>query len=128
VGAVAVVGLLVGGVMLLRSGRDDERSPEDTVRLFFDASMDRNCEELVDLVVERSWSQNGTVDKDTAVDQCNEDLAVDAEFEAELRDVEVTDEKDDTAVVQVQYTLEGEDVDTRLDLEKEDGDWKVTNT
>ena len=37
-------------------------------------------------------------------------------------------EQDDTAVVQVRYSLGGEDVDTSLDLEKEDGTWKVTNS
>ncbi|HEY8543751.1 MAG TPA: hypothetical protein VIL36_01840 [Acidimicrobiales bacterium] len=128
VGVVAVVGLLVGTALWLRGGRDDERSPEDTVRLFFDASMDRDCEELVDLVVERSWSQGGTVGRAEAVDQCTRDLASDVDFDAELLDVEVTAEEDDTAVVEVKYTLEGEDIDTRLDLEKEDDTWKIANT
>lgn len=123
-GLAVVAVVLVGGWLLLRDD-DESASPEEAVRSFFDASKEQDCDRLVELVVESSWSQNGTVSRDTAIRQCKEDLRDQPEIDATLHEVEVTSEKKDSAVVAVNYTVDDEEVDTELDLVKEDGDWKI---
>ena len=125
VGGVVVVAVLVAGGLLLFGGDDDSATPESTVRAFFQASKEQDCDRLVELVVEESWSRNGTVTREKAIDECNAELGSDAEIEAELHEVKVTSEKGDKAVVQVNYSVADEKVDTELDLVKEDGDWKI---
>ena len=123
VGVVAV--LLAGGFLLLSGNSNDSATPEGTVRDFFEASKDQDCDRLVELVVEESWSRNGTVTRQKAIDECNAELGSGPDLEAELHDVEVTSEKGDKAVVQVNYSVVDETIDTELDLVKEDGDWKI---
>ena len=51
------------------------RTPAETVTAFFDAQRAGDCELLVDLLTESSWSQDGTLTRDGFVDACGEALA-----------------------------------------------------
>lgn len=125
-GGVAVLAVLaVGGFLLFGGDGDESATPESTVRDFFEASKEQDCDRLVELVVEESWSRNGTVTREKAIEECNAELGSEADIEAELHEVEVTSEKGDKAIVQVNYSVADEKIDTQLDLVKEDGDWKI---
>jgi len=125
IGGLVVLALIVAGLFLVVRDDDDGGSPEQAVRDFFDASKAKDCDRLVELVVERSWSQNGTVTREKAVEQCTDEMESGPQLDTELKSVKTTSEKDDKAVVQVSYTLDDEAVDTEIDLVKEDGDWKI---
>ena len=80
VAAGAVVGI---GVCVV--SRDDG-GPEATVRAFFAARHDGDCERLVDLIRTDDWSQDGRPERDDFVASCEEVVDV---YGPELVDVEV---------------------------------------
>ena len=124
-GGLVVLALVVGGLLFAMNDSDDGGSPEQAVRDFFEASKDKDCDRLVELVVEKSWSQGGTVTREKAISQCTDEMESGPQLDTQLKDVETTSEKEDKAVVKVNYTLDDETVDTEIDLVKEDGDWKI---
>jgi hypothetical protein len=55
-------------------GSPDRRSAEETVDEFFDAQRDGDCERLVRLVTESSWSDGGRWSRGEFLDHCTEAL------------------------------------------------------
>jgi hypothetical protein len=125
-GGLVVLALVVGGLLFAMGDSDDgDDSPEQAVRDFFEASEDKDCARLTELVVEKSWSQGGTVTRESAIEQCSDEMEAGPQLDTELKSVDTTSEQDDKAVVRVNYTLDDETVDTEIDLVREDGDWKI---
>lgn len=103
VACIIVVGLGVGGWLVVAG--DSGPSPDDTVRAFFDARRARDCERLVDLVSASSWPDGGDdLDRAGRVAQCRD--VVDAEVR-EPDQIEVVDEDDDAAVVDLSLPVAG---------------------
>jgi len=69
---VGVLVLVAAGWWVLRS--PDPRSVEETVDEFFDAQRDGDCERLVGLVTEPSWSNGGRWSRDEFLDHCADAL------------------------------------------------------
>jgi hypothetical protein len=126
IGLVALV-VVAGGAFLLLGGDDDSAGPDQTVRDFFAASTARDCPRMLGLVTEASWSQNGTVSRQEALDTCVDETAQD-DFpdDVAISDVHVTDQSGDTASVEVTSELGGEGpVTETLTLRREDGKWLI---
>jgi hypothetical protein len=127
IGLVALIIVGAGAIFLLSGDDDGGGSPEQTVRDFFTASTDRDCPRLLGLVTEASWSQNGTVSRQEALDTCVDETAQD-DFpdDVAISDVHVTDQSGDTASVEVTSELGGEGpVTETLTLRREDGKWLI---
>jgi hypothetical protein len=128
--AVVVLAIVAGGAFLLLGGDDDgdAADPAQAVRDYFAAALDRDCERLMGLVSEASWSDGGTVDREGALAQCASEVQEEDFIPAGLRvdAVEVTDRGDDTAEVRLTSTsdAQGEQTET-IALVREDGRWVV---
>jgi len=97
-------------------------SPEDTVNdlaaAINEGDDEAACELLTDEVIEE-----GDGCEDALPTEGDEDI----ENAGNLASVEVTEETDDTATVEVTIEGEGDEVASEFQLVKEDGDWKVDN-
>lgn len=98
-----VAAVLVVGVVTWAVAGGGGRSPEATVRAFFDARRDGDCARLVELVSEASWSEGGRLDRDRFVESC---AAVVRRYRPQLHEVSVVSEHDAQAVVQVAVRLD----------------------
>jgi hypothetical protein len=131
--AVVVLFLLVivaGGAFFVLSDDDDgdAADPAQAVREYFDAALDRDCERLIGLVSEASWSDGGTVGREEALGQCATEVRGEDFLPAGLRvdAVEVTSQSDDTAEVAVTSTSEAQGEQTEsIALARENGRWVV---
>lgn len=106
-GRAAVAGLAIvvvsGAGWLVVDGRD--RSVDATVRAFFDARRDGDCDRLRELVSASSWSQDGRLDAAEFVDACTEAVGA---FAPALREIEVVERGDRTVVtLAVDATADG---------------------
>jgi hypothetical protein len=101
------------------------RSPEDTVRAYFQAAETNDCEALISLTTRRVWSSDGKNTREEALAECNE--GGDAEFErAQVGSMTTIPGADgNTSVVTASVTVEDETRDVEFELVKEDGGWKV---
>jgi Domain of unknown function (DUF4878) len=131
--AVLVVLAVAGGAFLLLSG-DDDRSPEETVQLFFEAFNDEDCEGLVDVLTRDSWaflmSEDGEeppedVSRQDAIDDCQSTSDEDEPIEVTLDEVTMTSEEGDEAVAEVTSTTDGEQTTESVVLSREEGDWRI---
>jgi hypothetical protein len=129
IGLAVVVVLGAAAALVLGGGGGDSASgPDGAVRSFFNAAKDKDCDRMLDLVTEASWSQGGSVDKATALDQCAESVDSPDFFpgQADITATKVLDESDDTATVEVTTEVgEAEPVTETLAVAKEDGTWVV---
>jgi hypothetical protein len=127
--AVVVLAVVAGGAFLLLGGDDDSGGdPAQAVSDFFAAAEARDCPRMLDLVTEASWSQNGSVSRQEALDTCAAEIGQDDFFpaEASIGDVHVTDQSGDTASVEVTTTIGQEDpVTETLTVRQEGGKWVV---
>jgi hypothetical protein len=123
---VAVVLLIAAGGAFFLLSDDGGDDPAQAVREFFAAAEARDCERMLGLVSEASWSQNGTVDREGALETCADEVVSEEFMPAGLRieSVEVTEQSDDTAEVTVRSTSTalGEQTET-IPVVKEDGRW-----
>jgi hypothetical protein len=130
VAVLAVVG--IGAFLLLRgdSGGGGADTPEQTVRSFFAAAEDHDCERLLSLVSRASWSEDGTVSRDEALDECRASVSEDDFFPAgtTIDKVELTVRDGRDATVKVTSTVEGRQVTETIPLVKEDGRWVIDFT
>jgi hypothetical protein len=119
---------VAGGAFLLLRGDDDGGDPEQAVREFFDAAQAGDCERMISLVSEASWSQDGSVTRDAALAECADQIQ-DEEFFPDgtaITATEVTREDGDRADIAV--TTESESLGTQTEtipMVKEDGRWVV---
>lgn len=119
--------LVVGGLALFLTRSEDSKSPEDTVRDYFKATQDGDCDELIEMVSEDVWSQSGELDRDEALDQCKAEVRGQEDVKSKLGKVKLVSEKDDKATVQADITVDGDDLSVKIDLVKDSGDWLISN-
>jgi hypothetical protein len=124
-GGLAALLLIGGGLWYFLKDDDGGGSPEQTVRDYFDATQDGDCERLVELVNEQLWSENGKVKRDEAIDQCEESVGRASDMDVKLKKVKTVSEKDGKATVKVDVSIDGDDGTVNIDLRKIDGDWKI---
>jgi hypothetical protein len=126
--AVVAVAGVAAFVVLGGGGGDSAAGPDGAVRSFFDAARERDCDRMLELVTEASWSQNGTIDKQVAIDQCAESVGSESFFpaQADITDTKVLDESGDGATVEVTTEMgDAEPVTETLTLVEEDGNWVI---
>jgi hypothetical protein len=127
--AVVVLVIVAAGAVFLLAGDDDSSGdPEQALRSFFDAAQSRDCDAMISLVSEASWSQNGTVTREQALDECSSEIQDEEFFPAgtTITSTEVTSQEGDTAQIEVVTESEvlGEQTET-IPMVKEDGKWLV---
>jgi hypothetical protein len=125
---VALVVLVGAGFLVMRGDSGGSGDPAQAVRDFFAAAQERDCEGMLSLVTEASWSQNGTVDKQGALQQCAESIQDDDFLPpgAQITDVKVLSQDGDKAQVQVSSnTDESGPLTETIPVVKEDGHWLV---
>jgi hypothetical protein len=148
-GAVVVVALLAGGAALLLGGGGDDPSAdgtsstteggggssggdlsaEDTVEAYFSALGDQDCPALIGYVAEATWSEGGNVEREDALATCEEDQADATRYQLERSELrEGGGEEDETALVDVTVSAEGESTSVAVSLVREDGGWRIDFT
>jgi hypothetical protein len=129
IGLAAVVVLGAAAALVFGGGGGDSASgPDGAIRSFFAAAKEKDCDRMLDLVTEASWSQGGSVDKATALDQCEASVDSPDFFpgQADITATEVLDESDDKATVEVTTEVgEAEPVTETLAVAKENDTWVV---
>lgn len=131
-GVVAIAG--VGVWSLLRPDPEPRLSVGATATAFFHAQQDGDCERLIGLVSEASWSDGGQLQRDDFLEQCAE--AVDGyELAVDEIDIEIVDdegdhvppsEHGDRAVARVRAQVDEQGPGSHEgSLVREDGTWKV---
>jgi hypothetical protein len=129
IGAGVVVAVVAGVVWVgVRGDGEPELSPAQVVSGFFQAQRDGDCERLVDLVSEASWSDGGERSRDEFLEHC--DAALDGYQPAVDRlDVhEVDGAGDRLTVVWPGFSPDGVDLgEERAEgtLVREEGSWRV---
>jgi hypothetical protein len=132
-GAKALIALVVlvivgAGAFFLLSGDDDGGSPEQAVREFFAAAQAQDCDRLIELVTDASWSNSGEHDRDEALAACVEEGGFFPE-NASLTRVDVTEQSGDTAAVEATTKIgNGDPVTETLTVVKENGRWVLDLT
>lgn len=131
---LVVIAAGVGVWSLIRPEPEPRLSVGATVTAFFHAQRDGDCERLIGLVSEASWSDGGQLQRDEFLEQCAEavdgyELAVD-EIDVEIVDDEVhhvpPSEHGDRAVVRVRAQVDEEGPGSHEgSLVREDGTWKI---
>jgi hypothetical protein len=123
---LAVVGVGAVGFGLAQLLGGDGRSPEDTVRAFWEAD---DCPTLVDLMTENSWfffemeADSGRVSRQQAIEDC--ESSEDFDDEERLESVELVSQEGDRATVEVTRAIGGDSETNDVVLRREDGEWKV---
>jgi hypothetical protein len=120
----------VGAVVILGGGSDGDSAsgPEGAVSNFFDAAKDKDCDRMLGLVTEASWSQAGTLDKQAALDQCADSVDSSDFFpgQADITETKILDESADKATVEVTTEIgDADPITETLTVVKEDGNWVV---
>ena len=124
--ALVVLAVAAGAFFLLRDGGSDD--PAGVVRDFYAAAEDGDCERMISLVTEASWSQNGTVGRQGALDTCASEVQSEDFLPAGLRieSIEETGRTGDTAEVTVRSTSTalGGQTET-IPVVRENGRWVI---
>lgn len=99
--------------------------PEETVRAFWEAMRDGDCENVIDLMTEESWSMGGSISREDAVTSCEQSPAAAAGLE--VQEVKLTAEEQNEAAADVTFSYSGQTMTQSMGLRVEDGRWKVAN-
>ncbi len=122
-----VVVALGAAVLLTRGGGSDSGSPVGTVETMYTALREKDCDALLEVMTEATWSEDGASTREEAIDEC--EISAEQESDALPEDVELdyelASEDDETAVVDVVARFEGQSFETPIVLVQEDGRWKV---
>jgi hypothetical protein len=129
-GVVAVLGV---GAFFAFGGDDDGGSgsgggsPQGTVEAFFAASKDGDCEKLIGLITESSWSDGGETSREDALKECNEEADGESAFptDTEVSDIKTVNEEASSATVNATVSTGGETLELAFPLTKEDGGWRI---
>jgi ketosteroid isomerase-like protein len=109
-------------------GGDDTKDAEQTVRDFVEAlnthDADRYCDELITTEFLEKTTFN-TGDEDKARESCKREFKNLTGLRVKLAKVEATKVDGDKATVTAVLTRQGQRIEQKLLLEKEDGDWKL---
>lgn len=98
--------------------------PEDVASAYFDAFAAEDCETMTSLVTQESLG-SGEVSLDDAISTCEDSFAAEGVSDFLVEQIEVVDENDDTAVLSVSATVDGEPDTKQVTMRKEDGVWKI---
>jgi ketosteroid isomerase-like protein len=118
-----VLGLLIGLATWRLLPSDPPSAPDEVVREFFQAQRDGDCERLLEIVSEASWSDDGERSRAEFVEQCADAIAGYEPPDDEFSVVDVADDPDRTIVERV-GTYYDDEADAGS-LVREDGEWKV---
>jgi ketosteroid isomerase-like protein len=115
-------------VALSGCGGNDTKDAEQTVRDFVEAlnthDADRYCDELITKeFLEKTTFSTG--DEDKARESCKREFKNLTGLRVKLAKVEATKVDGDKATVTAVLTRQGQRIEQKLLLEKEDGDWKL---
>lgn len=99
-------------------------SPEDTVKAFFDAMKEGDCETAFNYMTEQSWSRDGTLSREEAVSQCEQSPPMAG---VDVHDAKLANESGDSATVDVTVSQAGQTMTAPMMLQREDGQWKLVN-
>jgi hypothetical protein len=128
---VAVVAILGVGAFLLLGGDDSGSGggsgPESAIRAFFDAGKSGDCDKIIGLMTNDSFSG---VSKDMAVSGCKQAMKSGSSSgllgsKDTLDGTKLKSQKGDKAVVEVTSTTDGKKKTEEVHLRKEDGTWKI---
>jgi ketosteroid isomerase-like protein len=118
-------------VALFGCGGDDTKEAEQTVRDFVEAlnthDADRYCDELITKEFLEKTTFN-TGDEDKARESCKREFKNLTGLRVKLNRVEATKVDGDKATVTAVLTRQGQRIEQKLLLEKEDGDWKLAGS
>jgi ketosteroid isomerase-like protein len=121
--------VLAGAVaMLAACGGDDREEVERTVRDFVQATKERDAKAFCeDLVTQEFLEQSTGATGDKATESCREQFSRLKGLKVELVRIKSTKVNGDSAEVRAVLRAQGQVQDQVLRLEKEDGDWRLTN-
>jgi hypothetical protein len=124
--AAGLVALVVAVVIVVLSqdDGDDPGNPVDAVRAFYDAVAANDCDAVVALVSDASWSEVGAGTPEEAKAQCESEPPEGLPEGMEL-DFQPVSQTGDTAIVDLETTYEGESRTTPIGLVRENGQWKI---
>ena len=109
-------------------GGDDTKDAEQTVRDFVEAlnthDADRYCDELITKEFLEKTTFN-TGDEDKARESCKREFKNLTGLKVKLAKIEATKGDGDNATVTAVLIRQGQRIEQKLLLEKEDGDWKL---
>ena len=127
-----------GGVVAYLAGAFGGGDPTEVVEAYFDAAERGDCAEMVDLVTEESWRENGATSRSQAVSDCEEGFAAlgVAGLPIQLMSTRLVSEGEDTAVVAATLGatpgfVDGPapgPMDVDIPLRKEGRDWLIDAT
>jgi hypothetical protein len=103
--ALLIVVPMVVASMWFVLGRNQERSIEETVSAFFAARQDGDCERMVGVLSDASWSEGG-LDHAQFLDRCSHVIG---DYQPELDRVEVVAETSNRAVVEIALLPDDDD-------------------
>lgn len=100
--------------------------PLETARLYYKAYPDRDCDALMDILSEASWSEGGNRTFERARERCRQmhgRVTIDSAFEP----MRIMSENAERAIVEVRitHTTGGSPTMYNLSLVRQDGAWKV---
>lgn len=110
-----------------RSAGESDRSPEETVASYAEATIEGDCDRIEDLVTESFWTERGALTSAEAADDCREDLERDlvSPQDVTVDDVELVDENGSEAIVVVSGTDGSQDWSTEMTVVRDGGEWRV---
>jgi hypothetical protein len=123
-GGLAALLLIVGGIWWFTS-RDSGKSPDEVVKDYLAATEDGDCDELITMVTEEMWSSGGELDRDEALEECENQVGSSPKMELKVGEVKTTSEKGKDATVEAEVTIQGDKTTLPVDLRKVDGEWLI---
>jgi hypothetical protein len=127
IGIGVLVVAAVAAVVVFGGGDDDvdPDSPVGVVQEFYDAAGRNDCEGMVAVLSEATWSEDGTLTREEAVTSCEDRPDDETLPEGTDLDVDLESQSGDTAVVNVSAGLMGDSRSFPMTLIREDGQWKI---
>jgi hypothetical protein len=128
IGVAVLVVAAAAAVVVLGGGGDDAVDPDSpvgVVQAFYDAAGRNDCEGMVAVLSEATWSEDGTLTREEAVTSCEDRPEDETLPEGTDLDVDLESQAGDTAIVNVSATLMGNSRSFPMTLIREDDQWKI---
>ena len=110
-------------------GDDDKGDAEQTVRDFVQATRERDADKFCDdLVTQEFLEQTIGATGDKARESCKRELKALSAIRVKLVRIEKTVVDGDSATVTAVINSQGQQIEQKLRLKKEDGDWKLAGS
>lgn len=107
-------------------GGDDRKDAEQTVRDFVEATRERDADRFCDELVTQEFLEQSTgATGDRAKESCKRELRALSGLRVKLVRIVKTELDGDSATVTAVLQRQGQRLEQKLRLKKEDGDWKL---